>query len=623
MRTVTFTFGSLLLAVICFCGCGGPSQPELSGPVTSQGSTPELSDTAASRDQEAAVAPSAPEDLATTAEEAADPTPDGDDVQALTRAAADLVADAPGTSTERVAEATPELPPAERILLLTSAGPLLVDLHITIEGQPYREAFDKLIDEVLALADEDDDGSVLWSELTAHPRFRYGQFGNPPTATYQSQQQMTRLYDWIQNGRVDREEVARYLTSNQGSSQALAIETSSFNRVLGRDDSPIRRWLDVDADMVLSAEEIAGARLRLRMRDANDDEILLPVDFLTTQEEPTMVTTRRRRRSGPEAGWHIGEQTPWEELLYGWEEFYATAGDLTADDLMLGHDFFNKLDIDADGTLRAYELETLLAIESHLAIRVELPPEGDPRPSVSLAALRIPLDMVHGVVQHQSDRLTISLPGVVLDIFAKDLLGQVDFDAQAEEFIRRADADKNDYLSNDEFEAISAQLNVAREAVDLDQNEMIFADEIATTLRQRQSAQRSQIRVKADDQSDALVGTLDVNHDGRVDSREIAASAESLKSLDANNDGRVPLHEMSSAMVIGVVRGTVASIPNAFDVPATERVASEAAPPWFRGMDRNNDGGISRREFLGTRGQFDLLDADADGFVDVTEADMP
>ena len=37
-------------------------------------------------------------------------------------------------------------------------------------------------------------------------------------------------------------------------------------------------------------------------------------------------------------------------------------------------------------------------------------------------------------------------------------------------------------------------------------------------------------------------------------------------------------------------------------------------------MDRNRDGDVSRREFLGPREQFDRLDRDKDGLIDPDEA---
>ena len=50
----------------------------------------------------------------------------------------------------------------------------------------------------------------------------------------------------------------------------------------------------------------------------------------------------------------------------------------------------------------------------------------------------------------------------------------------------------------------------------------------------------------------------------------------------------------------------------------TERTSS--GPLWFRKMDKNRDGEVSQREFLGELEVFESLDKNHDGFIDLTEA---
>ena len=45
-------------------------------------------------------------------------------------------------------------------------------------------------------------------------------------------------------------------------------------------------------------------------------------------------------------------------------------------------------------------------------------------------------------------------------------------------------------------------------------------------------------------------------------------------------------------------------------------------PEWFRRMDRNQDGDVSVREFLGTSTQFAALDTDQDGLMSASEAEV-
>jgi hypothetical protein len=47
---------------------------------------------------------------------------------------------------------------------------------------------------------------------------------------------------------------------------------------------------------------------------------------------------------------------------------------------------------------------------------------------------------------------------------------------------------------------------------------------------------------------------------------------------------------------------------------------SSSGPVWFRKMDRNRDGDVTPREFLGSLDRFNELDADSDGLLSGEEA---
>ena len=48
---------------------------------------------------------------------------------------------------------------------------------------------------------------------------------------------------------------------------------------------------------------------------------------------------------------------------------------------------------------------------------------------------------------------------------------------------------------------------------------------------------------------------------------------------------------------------------------------STRGPAWFRKMDRNADGDVSPREWLGTEEEFRKIDTDGDGLISPEEAE--
>src|SRR5262249_39045149 len=54
---------------------------------------------------------------------------------------------------------------------------------------------------------------------------------------------------------------------------------------------------------------------------------------------------------------------------------------------------------------------------------------------------------------------------------------------------------------------------------------------------------------------------------------------------------------------------------------AARRGVAKRGPLWFQKMDRNGDGDVSRKEFLGSDERFKEIDADGDGLISAEEAE--
>ena len=109
---------------------------------------------------------------------------------------------------------------------------------------------------------------------------------------------------------------------------------------------------------------------------------------------------------------------------------------------------------------------------------------------------------------------------------------------------------------------------------------------------------------------------LDRDNDARLSPRELRNAG--VRLLDYQPGHEATLHAATLHRPILTLRLEPLDA-NANTAGAT-RVRLPGTPIWFEKMDRNNDGDISPSEFLGTLKQYQQLDGDGDGLIDVDEA---
>jgi len=510
------------------------------------------------------------------------------------------------------------IPKTARAMLLSDEGPLLIDLHVTRDGESALARFDQTVKKIMAIASGEGDAELTWETLMNHPRFQRGEFGNPPAGNYDQQANAIRQYDTTRNGRVDLNEILSYITKNQ-SSQAMSLITSNDRRNKSRDASPIRLLLDQNDNRQLDPDELLAASERLRTRDSDDDDILTPDEFIdaVARNDPMSQPRRRYRNLDPNTGWllELDGRQRWSNVRIAWETLYAGGQSVEPQDI--GDRLFSELDLDEDGRIDNTEMEMLIEIEPDLALHVELASQP---PEVSLLASRLPKESIQALLQHQPNRITLRLPNTTLDLFANKTSNNAARN-QAANLFQSADENKNGSLSLSEFETANLTVELPFTSIDLDGDEAVTLTELEESLQQRTVVVDSQLRIRADHHDDAIFCVLDQNADGRLDGREIEAAPSILQTLDRNGDSVVQSREIGNALVLGVVLGgSVAPLDPLLAVPSVRRQTLETVPDWFAGMDRNDDQSISWREFLGTRKQFVDLDTDSDGFVDTVEA---
>ena len=99
-----------------------------------------------------------------------------------------------------------------------------------------------------------------------------------------------------------------------------------------------------------------------------------------------------------------------------------------------------------------------------------------------------------------------------------------------------------------------------------------------------------------------------------------------LDRLDRNGDGQLEAREVPRTYQVTLTQGSAGNNPffrAGFDPSQLLKPLPETTvgPLWFRKMDLNRDGDVSRREWIGTQAEFDRIDADGDGLISAAEAE--
>ncbi len=191
------------------------------------------------------------------------------------------------------------------------------------------------------------------------------------------------------------------------------------------------------------------------------------------------------------------------------------------------------------------------------------------------------------------------------------------------------DTDSNGYLDKDETMSRERFGRGLFDQIDADGDGKIFGEEMKEFIRARGEPVATTCQVTAFDDGAGFFSALDTNGDRRLSMREMNAADKTLSKMERDGKAGLSDKEPPRRYRIEFVRGIFNPFGN------TERTVNARMPQqpvailkprpvgpiWFQRWDRNNDGDITWREFLGPRDAFEQLDADHDGLIDPKEAD--
>lgn len=502
------------------------------------------------------------------------------------------------------------------ILFFASDGPAFLQVTLAASGVSIQSVRQRYATVLLQSLDQDDDGQLNEAEARTIPvggRFaaeaetlgdRWAEFDASPT-----------------DGMVTEEELLTFLDPLLGERFATRRRPPLLMQSV-----QLHPRLDRNGDRQISRDEIENGVETLRQFDFDDDETFSPAElqpFPQAMIDAQMASTTEDDRRLFVV---LNEDEPVDSLTQRLIDTYgdADATGVTAEQMAMPAEVFTRFDADDDGHLNSAELTSLLQSPSPDAlIRVDLR-----RRRVMFKPGRRGTDRVAEMQDDSRARLTLRVGDETLEFSARDNRYQArDQISFLKIEFRRQDGDKNGYLSAQEFGMLSVD-GASFEDVDLDSDAQVYVDELDRFMRLDAYLAQCYAEMTIDEVEKPLFQILDENLDRRLTQKEFDAGLTRMQPYDRDGDGLLDASELQAlrkyriAFSFGVPPAVRIERQNQMDadrrLPVMQR--SGSGPEWFRRMDRNQDGDVTWREFLGPRESFEQLDKDGSGWIDADEA---
>jgi len=436
--------------------------------------------------------------------------------------------------------------------------------------------------------------------------------------------------------KISAEELFVYVDQQLGPRMRVALRTRLQQTVR------LNRPLDTDGDDQVSRKELETGLEILRSNDFDDDGTLSVAEL---QPYPTAMRQAMQRQEAEASGdvplallnSEAERVQAGERLL----NFYGASDVSTSERRIpcgrvggVSADVVKSHDADGDGLLNSTELAALLASDApRLTIGAQVIRNAVQDPDVRIDNLVTHLTPT----RKPADGLLFQLAGMPVTVKASNnrFAGMSDSETIVNQALVRfieIDADKNRYLDATEFMNLRARLpelqlpDVEFAGVDADGNGMVTQPELRAYAQTNVGLSESALVVTVSDDAQTLFEILDANLDNRLSPREFRDGAKRMRKYDHDKDGRFGMNEVRTeyGFIVSRTRPQFVTTGRANAGMANAGVprptGSTGGPTWFQKMDRNRDGDVAWREFLGPRADFDRLDADKNALIDINEA---
>jgi Ca2+-binding EF-hand superfamily protein len=499
---------------------------------------------------------------------------------------------------------------------------LRLAVHVEIDGKLLAVVWDTALRRLFDYLDRNGDGKLDRKEAARAPsalRIRQLSWG------YFSTQQDTPIA-WKEFAgdealaTISFERFAAYYRRHGLGLPMLAVGVEPPESPLTR---ALLRHLDRKGEGRVSRRDWEAAEQTLASLDLNEDEVISPDELVADVPYPsvqgTNLLTPAAQGQRPDA---LRERSLLLPLPQGqgatWAEEVVRRRDRNGDSKLdrveagLPPATFAALDRDGDGFLDAAELAnwpTLLE-DRDLVIRLGRLAEGQAalewRSAGKVLAQALPGELLRADLAGTHLALGLGSPRVLTQFAG--------YRTAARQRFKEADGNGAGIVDSAEARRSTfAPLRTQFDLADRDQDGKLTAAEWDAWLDLQEALLAGQVVLSVVDQGRGLFEFLDADRDGRLSRRELRSAWQRLSAAGCVEGESVRLDRLPRQILAAVGVGTQR-------LPLT--LTRRAGPAWFRAMDRNGDGDVSLREFLGPLKRFHELDTDGDGLISPEEAEQ-
>jgi Ca2+-binding EF-hand superfamily protein len=557
------------------------------------------------------------------------------------------------------------------LVFLGDLRPVLLRVHVRIDGKPHAEVWDAFLGKLFKYLDRDGNGVLNKDEAERAPTPEQLLRHLQGTSFYEESFIIARNgrrgsvtakmadLDANKDGKVTLDELKAYykkagahpvsvtMGPNKGDSEALT--------------EALFKHLDVNKDGKLSREELAAAPERLRRLDTDDDEMISVAELVPERFNQGEGQVIFGGEGGPSplpegaAFVRVDAGTPADKLARRLLTQYDKDknGKLSAKEIGLDAADFAALDKNKDGQLDLTELAAFAARRPDLELVYQMgkvPKGKEPGGLLKLVLQETqrgpggeyvqpvslfspdgkPLPLARAVTKGDNGGLKLGLPDTSLAFepgasMAVNSAGIRQYYLQQ---FQEADVNKKGYLERKGLENGQYQFFLFFFAMaDRNGDGKLTEQELRDFLNLQADGTACVVTLTMHDLGRGLFELIDVApRDGRLGLRELRTAWSRLVPLDRDGDGCVARTEVPRQFQMSVRQSGLSYPYSYFAVEVGYRSqmplpALTRGPAWFRKMDRNADGDVSPREWLGTEEEFKRIDTDGDGLISADEAE--